>query len=299
MQRDVKGDSTSENRGQKGQGERQPWLSKMFRSRNAPDKLRDTIEELIKQEDSTEGESTEEVVLLKNVLSIRNVTVDDVMVPRADIVAIPAETPFDELAALVRESGHSRLPVYNERLDDAVGLVHIKDVLAGLNGGRSGGISEIMRNLLFVAPSMPVLELLLEMRAKRIHMALVVDEFGGVDGLVTIEDLVEEIVGEIEDEHDDESRPRLVRHRDRAIDIDARLEIEEFEAEAGSFLTKDERDEDIHTMGGLVFYLAGRVPRPNEIIRHESGIEFQIIDADARRIRRIRASGGALQGGDG
>lgn len=299
MQRDVKDDVTGENRGQKGQGERQPWLSRMFRPRNAPDKLRDTIEELIKQEDSTEGESTEEVVLLKNVLSLRNVTVDDVMVPRADIVSVPAETPFADLAALVRESGHSRLPVYNERLDDAVGLVHIKDVLAGLNGGRSGGISAIMRDLLFVAPSMPVLELLLEMRAKRIHMALVVDEFGGVDGLVTIEDLVEEIVGEIEDEHDDEDRPRLLRRPDRTIEIDARLEIEEFEAEAGSLLTKDEREEDIHTMGGLVFYLAGRVPRPNEIVRHESGIDFLIIDADARRIRRIRASGGALQGGGG
>lgn len=137
---------------------------------------------------------------------------------------------------------------------------------------------------------MPVLELLLQMRVQRLHMALVVDEFGGIDGLVTIEDLVEEIIGEIEDEHDRDAGPGLERKGPDQIDVDARLRIEDFEQEAGQFLTDEDRDEDIDTMGGLVFYLAGRVPGRGEVIRHESGIEFEVLDADPRRIRRLRAS---------
>ena len=266
-------------------------LRSLLGGRNDTDTLRDTIEELIElEEDGESTDNAEELILFRNVLSVRDVTVDDVMVPRADVRAVEAETTIADVAKIMSESGHSRLPVYRGQLDDVVGMVHIKDLLACWDDDQGTGITKIVRKPLFVAPSMPVLELLLQMRVQRLHMALVVDEFGGIDGLVTIEDLVEEIIGEIEDEHDREAGPGLVRKAPDQIDVEARLKIEDFEEEAGSFLTAADRDEDVDTMGGLVFYLAGRVPGRGEVIRHESGIEFEILEADPRRIRRIRAS---------
>lgn len=270
-----------------GSGIRNFWRL-LTGSRSDAENLRDTIEELIELEE--DGDNAEELTLFRNVLSVRDVTVDDVMVPRADIKAVDVETIISDVAKVMSASGHSRLPVFRDQLDDVVGMLHIKDLLACWEGGQETGISKIVRKPLFVAPSMPVLELLLQMRVQRLHMALVVDEFGGIDGLVTIEDLVEEIIGEIEDEHDEDRGPGLVRKGPGVIDVDARLEIEDFEAEAGTFLTTNERDEDIETMGGLVFYLAGRVPGRGEVIGHESGIEFEILEADPRRIRRLRAS---------
>ena len=250
-----------------GQGILGLWRS-LTGGKNDGESLRTTIEELIEQEDASLSDNPEEIALLRNVLRVRDVNVYDVMVPRADIVAVEAETKLADVAKLMSESTHSRLPVYRNKLDDIVGMV---------------------RKPLFVAPSMPVLELLLQMRVQRMHMAFVVDEFGGIDGLVTIEDLVEEIVGEIQDEHDEEPGPGIVRRNAGVFDVDARLEIEDFENAAGPFLTDVERDEDIDTMGGLVFYLAGRVPGRGEVIRHES-VEFEILEADPRRIRRLRAS---------
>lgn len=276
-------------------GIRNLWRS-LTGSRSDADNLRDTIEELIELED--DGGNAEELTLFRNVLSVRDVTVDDVMVPRADVKAVDVETTIAEVAKVMGASGHSRLPVYRDKLDEVVGMVHIKDLLACWEGDQQTSISKIVRKPLFVAPSMPVLELLLQMRVQRLHMALVVDEFGGIDGLVTIEDLVEEIIGEIEDEHDETTGPGLVRKGAGIIDVDARLEIEDFEAEAGAFLTADERNEDIETMGGLVFYLAGRVPGRGEVIGHESGIEFEILEADPRRIRRLRASQLPVQAGE-
>tara|TARA_R110000868_G_scaffold11751_17_gene57411 strand:+ start:38248 stop:39138 length:891 start_codon:yes stop_codon:yes gene_type:complete len=264
------------------------FLRNLVGGRNGADTLRDTIEELIERDE--DGENSEELTLFRNVLSVRDVSVADVMVPRADVKAVDVETTIADVAKVMSACGHSRLPVYRDQLDDVIGMVHIKDLLACWDEDESTGISEIVRKPLFVAPSMPVLELLLQMRVQRLHMALVVDEFGGIDGLVTIEDLVEEIVGEIEDEHDEDRSPGLVRKSPDIIDVDARLTIEDFEAEAGPILTEEERDEDIDTMGGLVFYLAGRVPGRGEVIGHESGIEFEILEADPRRIRRIRAS---------
>lgn len=262
----------------------------LFGARNGAEHLRDTIEELIDLEDGSENDNAEELTLFRNVLSVRDVTVDDVMVPRADIKAVDVDTTIADVAKVMSASGHSRLPVYRDQLDDVVGMVHIKDLLACWEEDQATGITKIVRKPLFVAPSMPVLELLLQMRVQRLHMAFVVDEFGGIDGLVTIEDLVEEIIGEIEDEHDEEAGPGLIRKGPDVIDVDARLRIEDFEHEAGAFLTDEERDEDVDTMGGLVFYLAGRVPGRGEVIGHESGIEFEILEADPRRIRRIRAS---------
>ncbi len=266
-------------------------LRGMLGGRNDTDTLRDTIEELIElEEDGAGADNAEELALFRNVLSVRDVAVEDVMVPRADIRAVETATTIADVAKVMSESGHSRLPVYRDRLDDVVGMVHIKDLLACWDDDQGTGITKIVRKPLFVAPSMPVLELLLQMRVQRLHMALVVDEFGGIDGLVTIEDLVEEIIGEIEDEHDRDSGPGLERKGPDQIDIDARLRIEDFEQEAGEFLTDKDREEDIDSMGGLVFYLAGRVPGRGEVIRHESGIEFEILEADPRKIRRLRAS---------
>jgi CBS domain containing-hemolysin-like protein len=225
--------------------------------------------------------------LLVNVLSMRQHNLADVMVPRAGIVAVEIGAGLAEIVETMTREGHSRLPVYRETLDDALGMVHIKDVLSWRGRDSEFALDKIMRKILFVAPSMHVLELLLEMRVKRVHMALVVDEFGGVDGLVTIEDLVEEIVGEIEDEHDRAERPMLVRLPDGAFEADGRVPIEEFERESGVVFTEDERAE-VDTLGGLVAAAAGQVPIRGQLVRHSSGLEFEVLDADPRRIKRLR-----------
>lgn len=251
--------------------------------------LRDTIEELIEERREAEGSiAADERVLIANILKLRDRTVEDVMVPRAHIVAVEAGSTLDELVARFAEEAHSRLPVFRETLDDVVGMVHIKDVLPALvRRPERFSVLDIKREVLIVAPSMPVLDLLIQMRQARHHMALVVDEFGGIDGLVTIEDLVEEIVGEIEDEHDVDEPPMLVRRADGTVLADARLPIEEFVGQVGPVLDEAERDE-VDTLGGLVFSLAGRVPSRGEVLRHPSGMEFEVVDADPRRIKRLR-----------
>jgi len=266
------------------------WLRRLFGQRNGGD-LRNTIEELIEKKESSTPpgpDAGDEITLMRNILNLHGLTVHDVMVPRADIIAVDAGTSLAELVGLMSREAHSRIPVYRATLDDIAGVVHIKDVLACWSQNCESTLSEILRPVLFVAPSMPILELLLQMRVSRKHLALVVDEFGGVDGLVTIEDLVEEIVGEIEDEHDEDEPPNLTRRAGGGFDADARVKIEDFEAAAGSILTAAEREEDIDTLGGLVFFLAGRVPARGEVIPHGSGVQFEVVDADPRRIRRLR-----------
>ena len=264
------------------------WLRRIFGLRNGSDLL-GTIEELIEQEETAQlPASSDELMLLRNILNLHGLTVYDIMVPRADIVAVDIEISLADLVRIMSEEAHSRIPVYRGTLDDIAGMVHIKDVLAYWNREQKVPLSEIVRPVLFVAPSMPILELLLQMRVRRVHLALVVDEFGGVDGMVTIEDLVEEIVGEIEDEHDDGDTPRMIHRTDGSFEADARVPIKEFEDRLGEFLSKQEREEDIDTLGGLVFFLAGRVPVRGEVIRHESGLDFEVLDADPRRIRRLR-----------
>jgi magnesium and cobalt transporter len=212
-----------------------------------------------------------------------------VMVPRPDIIAMRADVTLDQAIHQIRHEGHSRLPVYRDNLDDLLGMVHIKDVFAFTGTPESFSVEKILRKPLMVAPQISVLDLLLQMRQTRTHLALVVDEYGGIDGLVTIEDLVETIVGDIADEHDEIEGPMLVERPDGALDLNALLPVEEFEARLGPVLSEDERDADIETVGGLVFNLAGRVPTKGEIIPHPSGIEFLVLEADARRIRRLRA----------
>ncbi len=262
------------------------WLRHLRGGRNGDASARDTLEGLI--EEREEGSlDKDEKRLLANVLDLRGCTVHDVMVPRADIVAVEADASLAEVTRIMTKEGHSRLPVYRETLDDAMGMIHIKDVLAWSGDSTDFVPSRVLRRVLFVAPSMQVLELLLEMRVKRSHMALVVDEFGGVDGLVTIEDLVEEIVGEIEDEHDLSDEPRLEPVGDGSYAADARVEIGTLEATVGQFVSEAER-EDIDTLGGLVVSLAGRVPIRGELVVHPSGVEFEVLDADPRRVRRLR-----------
>ncbi|MGE0659276.1 MAG: hemolysin family protein [Reyranellaceae bacterium] len=261
---------------------------KFLRRREPEDAIRDAIEELIEEQPVSEGGiGADERMMLHNILALRDLTVADVMVPRVDIVAIAADTPLETLVAVMGKEAHSRLPVYSGSLDEVTGMVHIKDVLPYWSSHKRFNLSDIVRRVLFVAPTMPVLEMLLEMRRTRIHMAIVVDEFGGTDGLLTIEDLVEEIVGEIDDEHDIEETTPLVLRKDGSVDARARATIEEFEQRFGNVFQEDERD-DIDTLGGLVFSLAGRIPERGEIIRHSSGVEFEVLDVDPRRIRRLR-----------
>lgn len=251
--------------------------------------FRESIEELIEEnhDGGLPGEA-EERTMFRNLLDFGRLDVADVMVPRADIVAIPADITLEHLISLICEQGHSRVPVYRGTLDDVEGMVHIRDVLTFWGRNSDFEISSIIRSLLFVPPSMPIQELLLEMRATKIHLALVVDEYGGTDGLVTIEDLVEEIVGEIEDEHDRTIEPRLSVRADGLFDADARVPVLDLESKCGIDLLPDARDEEIDTLGGLVCELAGRVPLRGELIAHPSGMTFEVVDADPRRIRRLR-----------
>lgn len=271
-----------------GGGRRSSWLRSLFRSRNGESTLRESLDELIEEREDDEAPINEsERALLANVLKLRGRTIYDVMVPRADIVAVEESTPFEKVIETMTGKGHSRLPVYRESLDDVVGMVHIKDLVAWRGRVEDFTLGNVQRSILFVSPSMQVMELLLEMRVKRSHMAIVVDEYGGVDGLVTIEDLVEEIVGEIEDEHDRASEPDFVECPDGAYEADARVSTDVLEETFGPLLDDDER-EDIDTLGGLVFSLTGHVPIRGELVRHPVGVEFQVIDADPRRIKRVR-----------
>jgi CBS domain containing-hemolysin-like protein len=216
--------------------------------------------------------------------------VADVMVPRAEMKAVDATTSFDDLVRFFGDMQHSRLPVFRETLDDPIGFVHIKDVMAELAKPEQtelNALERLHREVLFVPPSMRIADLLLKMQTTRIHLAIVVDEYGGTDGLVTLEDLVEEIVGNIEDEHDDDG-PLFVRRTPRVWDADARTYVEDFTAATGCNLMLSDMEEDIDTLGGVAAALAGKVPARGEVLRHPAGVDIEIIEADARRIRRLR-----------
>lgn len=236
-----------------------------------------------------EGEGAPQVMRLR-VAEFEQLRVDDVMVPRAEVKAVEAGTELSELLKFFAEVTHSRLPVFRETLDDPIGFVHIKDVVSEL--AKDGTppkrpLERLHRDVLYVPPSMKLTDLLVKMQATRIHLALVVDEYGGTDGLVTLEDLVEVIVGDIEDEHDDEE-PMHVRRSARIWEADARMEVEEFAEETGVDLGLTDSDAEIDTLGGIAVALAGKVPLRGEVLRHPGGTEIEIMDADTRRIRRLR-----------
>ncbi len=286
--------------------------------------LRESLEDVIVQHESgRETLTPEERLMLHNLLEFGALRVDDVMVPRADIVAVDRNTPIADLLGIFRDAGHSRLPIYNETLDDPVGMIHSKDIMGWITtaamrkprtrkSAKAGDAAEaparspakgpdmsrvdfsqtitdakISREVLFVPPSMPAIDLLVKMQSTRIHMAVVIDEYGGTDGLVTIEDLVEEIVGDIEDEHDSSEGPMIVE-TEQGYDADARVSIEEFEEQISFKLLESEDEEDIDTLGGLVVSMVGRVPIRGELVRHDSGIEFEVLEGDPRRLKKLR-----------
>ncbi|MGH7013279.1 MAG: hemolysin family protein [Stellaceae bacterium] len=268
------------------------WLKRLRGDGDAPPaSLRDELEELIEEHGEAEPIDAEERALLTNILRLHEVAAADIMVPRVDILALPIDTPFAEAAQKMAAHGHSRLPLYRETLDDVVGVLHIKDLLPHVAAGTPVALDKIARQALFAAPTLPVLELLKQMRASRIHLALVVDEFGGVDGLITIEDVIEEIVGEIEDEHAEIDRPRVVARPDGTLIADARAPLSELAARIGAKLLPPDRAEGVDTLGGLVFALAGRVPGRGEVIQHPAGFSLEVLEADPRRVKRLRIKG--------
>ncbi len=228
-----------------------------------------------------------ERMLIANVLEVRNLTAFDLMVPRADMVCVNIKASLDELLETIAEHPHSRLPVYRDSMDDIVGVVHMKDILSAIAHKKTFRIEEHLREIMIIAPSMHALDLLLEMRKSRLQIAAVVDEYGGIDGMLTIEDLVEGIVGEIEDEWESAEVPQIAEEPSGALLADARLPIVDFEKRVGTLLDEEER-EDIDTLGGFVAFMEGRVPSRGELLKHPSGLEFEIVDADPRRIKKIR-----------
>ncbi len=291
------------------------WLERLrmrlgFR---APASIRDDIEDAIDGSNTSDEFTPQERALLKNVLGFREIRIKDVMIPRADIIAVPVEISIGELLGVFRTAGHSRLPVYGETLDDPKGMVHIRDFVDHIASRAETGKSnrrrkpvtqvpevlsvelgvqlasaKILRPVLYAPPSMPAIDLLVRMQATRTHMALVIDEYGGTDGLVSIEDLVEVIVGDIEDEHDDEGGSMIQQAADGTWLADARLELEEAEQALGVGLRDAEASEDIETIGGFIVSRAGRVPVRGELILGPEGLEFEVTDADPRRVKRVK-----------
>ena len=268
------------------------FKKKYFRN-GKKENFKEAIEDLIEEqeiEDDNLDDGTKKI--FSNVIDIRNKCIEDIMVPRADIVAIPETVSFDEIMNTISKSKHSRIPTFSENLDKITGMVHIRDFLSSIKDIerkeiKKKNVKEISRKILFSSPSMKILDLLLKMRSEKIHMAVVVDEFGGTDGLVTIEDLVEEIVGEIEDEHDMVQRLFFKKLTRNSFEVSARMLIEDFEKKIKKkFVTKDA--EKIDTLGGLVFSISERVPERGEVIEYfDNNVEFKVIEADTRKIKKL------------
>ena len=244
-------------------------------------------------EETASNASTPERQQVHNILNLRRMRVEDVAIPKADITAVPDTISMDELVELFRETGLTRLPVYSGTLDTPLGMLHLKDFALkhGFNGtSEEFSLKQMLRPLLYVPPSMSIGVLLQKMQSERKHMALVIDEYGGVDGLLTIEDLSEQVIGEIEDEHDTDEDQFWTAEKPGQYLALSKTPLEDFEAEIGLSLTEHEDvdEEEIDTLGGLVFMLAGRVPVRGEVVQHPAGVEFEVVDADPRRIKRLR-----------
>jgi magnesium and cobalt transporter len=272
-------------------------LKSLFSARNGETSLRESLEEVIEEhEDDQTALGIEERSMLLNTLRFAELRIDDIMVPRADIVAVEAETPMEEIVKAFAAASVSRMPVYRDSLDEVIAMVHLKDIFQLLieDGSRNKMatssehvLAKIQRPILFVPPSMRLPDVLVKMRSRRIHMALVVDEYGGTDGLVTIEDLVEQIVGDIEDEHDIEEKPMLIDLGEGGFEIDARFSLQELEEKLGRSLASEDLEEEVDSVGGLVTAIAGRVPKKGEMITIKSGYDVEVLDADPRRIKRL------------
>lgn len=250
--------------------------------------IEDEVAELIEEHDpegtqvGVEGRS-----ILSNVLKLNDAKISEVMVPRTDIIAVDDKISLSDLKKILLDKEHTRMPVFEESLDKIIGFVHIKDVIHILGSKKSFNIKDVVREILFVPPSMKVLDLLVLMRNKRVHMAVVLDEYGGTDGLVTMEDLMEEIVGEIEDEHDEVETLEIKKIDNDLYEMNARVSVREVEELLDIKLKDESSDEDYETVGGLVFFLLGRVPEKGETVRHGSGYIFEVTDADPRRVKKL------------
>ena len=272
-----------------------PSLFKKIKSDNLDKNLDQELEQFVAKrinaDDSNGKTLSHENELLKNLAGLRGITASDVMVPRVDIVSVAMSDDFNEIVKQLIKTNHSRVPVRNESLDDVVGILHIKDVLANLFLKEKQNIKTLLKKPIFVSPSISLLDLLYEMRLKRRHLALVVDEYGGIDGLVTIEDLVEELVGEIEDEHDLSSECRLEKMEDGSIVVEARIFIDLLEDFTQS-IRKEDLNEEIETLGGFIVSIAGRVPVKGEVIKYSpSGLKFEILEADPRKVILVKITG--------
>ncbi len=254
--------------------------------------LKEALEEVIEEheEQAEERLAPEEKLMLRNILAFSEIKVSEIMVPRTDIAAVPHDITLATLSKHITEFRHTRIPVYEETLDRVLGFVHVKDLLPMLGGTQAYQLKGVTRELLFVPPSMRIIDLLVKMRKSGYHMAIVVDEHGGTDGLVTMEDLFEEIVGDIQDEHDsdEESNDKITRLSEKVYEVSARIRIDKLEKELGLGLVTEEKEDEFDTLGGLIFFQLGRVPVKGEIIPHVSGMRFEIVAADPRKIHRVR-----------
>jgi len=270
------------------------WLRGRLRNalREKDSSLKEVLEEVIEdhEEQAEERLAPEEKIMLHNVLSFSDIKVSDIMTPRTDIAAVAGDTTWLELKKHIVEMRHTRVPVYDGTLDHVLGFIHVKDLLSLLSDETQFDMYSLLRPLLFVPPSMRIIDLLIRMRHAGSHMAIVVDEYGGTDGLVTMEDLFEEIVGDIQDEHDDDEQKdeSIIRVNDVTFDVSARIPIERLEKQLGLNLITEEKEGEFDTLGGLIFFQLGRVPAKGEIVPHASGMHFEIVDADPRRIHKVR-----------
>ncbi|MGE5564551.1 MAG: hemolysin family protein [Parcubacteria group bacterium] len=274
---------------------------------SSPDRPRRSLLDLVRRlAGQARDESVDEpppgaVDLIEHAEAFQTLRVDDVMTPRVDVIAVDISTPFQDLVAQFIETEHSRLPVYRDTLDDPVGVVHIKDVFklmadpARRPTASDPVLHRLRRDALYVPASMRAADLLLRMQTTRIHMALVIDEFGGTDGLVTLEDLIEAVVGDIADEHDEAEAAAVVQRPGNVFEADARAPLEDLEEAMGEDLAPPDLDEEIDTVAGLVTALAGRVPQRGEVIAHPGGFDIEITDADPRRVKRVRVRPSAPQ----
>ncbi len=262
----------------------------MRRKASNANRIQEAIEDFIEELEDTEEDKVSvnnQKTILTNVLKTHDLRVSDLMVPRADIVAVEENITREQLREVFRENQFSRIPVYKENLDNIVGVLHIKDLLACLLDGRECEVKSLLREVTIVPPGIPVMDLFLNLREDKKHMALVVDEHGGIDGLVTINDIVEAVMGDIDDEFDSDDEPQIIEKPDGSLIVDARFEMDDFEEMYGTFLNAEER-EDIETIGGLAFSLAGRVPKKGDTLIHPSGLEMDVLDANASRVNRVR-----------
>lgn len=267
------------------------WIKTFIRRKASnANNIQEAIEEFIEELEDAEQDPVSvdsQKTLLTNVLKTHDLRVSDLMVPRADIVAVDQNITMNELRDVFRENQFSRIPVYNQSLDNIIGVLHIKDLLMCLLEKRECKIANLIRDVTVVPPGIPVMDLFLDLRDGKKHMALVVDEHGGIDGLVTINDIVEAVMGDIEDEFDNDDQPQIIEKPDGSLVVDARYEMGDFEEQYGEFLTPEEREE-VETLGGLAFFIAGRVPKKGDVLKHSSGLMMDILDANASRVKRVR-----------